>query len=695
MTRRKPGVKVLCLSFAAAVMAGCVVAAEPCIDRTIGENVFAAAKSFPLDYRDGSAVCLEGDVLYFGSGHSLHVYDVARAAEPVLLGSVSGIGVPRQIASRDGMVYISTRGTGLWIVDAKDPRAPKIVSRYDSLELATGICVSGDVVMLGQRPTGVEFIDVSDPAHPQHIRVERTRESQSVVYHDGFCYSGEWYAGEVTVVDAHDLSAVKTVSRVKLHGHGDGVDALGDRLYAATGHHRHVPTAAGDWTVDGEKGSAGFGAGHGLEIFDISDRASPKFLGRCEFARHFEVSPDLWIPRASAEGRYVFCADTYNGLYAVDAADPTEPKIVGRITVPPEQGDAPSLPVVSLAVGDGAVYFAVSGLGLCVAKCPVAKARGRDRAAPPANAAFRADCTCALSHLTEAWRPRTRARVQSVVACGDCLYVACGSAGLAVLKEFGGTFRQVGGADAAFCGDVQIRCGKLYSAEAQGGLAVYDLACPESPRLVERVTQFGTRLNAPLWVWAPTNTSLVVMSERENVYLAYDEADSWRPSGIRMGGSPSWDKYVPDVLAGGFLGVSMVGRGFCWCDFNAHPPRQVKTAIRRMGMNAGSCGWRDGRVLAVVDGSFAYLRPGETAEPEKIAVEGGPADGVPAWDGAATVALTQRLHNKVRKVDVTDERHPRVLWTETVVGFPERATFWKGRMIVPCGYQGLLVEFLK
>lgn len=144
MTRRKPGVKVLCLPFAAAVMAGCVVAAESCVDRTIGENVFAAAKSFPLDYRDGSAVCLEGDVLYFGSRHSLHVYDVVRAAEPVLLGSVSGIGVPRQIASRGGMVYISTRGTGLWIVDAKDPRAPKIVSRYDSLELATGICVSGD-----------------------------------------------------------------------------------------------------------------------------------------------------------------------------------------------------------------------------------------------------------------------------------------------------------------------------------------------------------------------------------------------------------------------------------------------------------------------------------------------------------------------------------------------------------------------
>ena len=66
--------------------------------------------------------------------------------------------------------------------------------------------------------------------------------------------------------------------------------------------------------------------------------------------------------------------------------------------------------------------------------------------------------------------------------------------------------------------------------------------------------------------------------------------------------------------------------------------------------------------------------------------------GIPAWDGGHQLSLTCRIRREIRKVDITEERSPRLLWTEKTVGYPETSIFWKGKLAVPCGYQGLLIE---
>ncbi|MBU4459276.1 MAG: hypothetical protein KJ579_01810, partial [Verrucomicrobia bacterium] len=144
------------------------------------------------------ALCLEGDKLYAGAGSQVYVYDVSKPLAPQKLGEVDGLGGVRQIAVQKGMAYVSTREYGLWIVDATKPQKPRIRSRFDCCELATGVDVAGDVCFLGQRQNGVEFIDVSDPDKPRHIAMRKTDESQSVVYRDGWLYSGDWGSAYVT-----------------------------------------------------------------------------------------------------------------------------------------------------------------------------------------------------------------------------------------------------------------------------------------------------------------------------------------------------------------------------------------------------------------------------------------------------------------------------------------------------------------
>ena len=128
---------------------------EPKLHGDIPGGVFTSVARVEGTETSGNSVVLEDGRLYFGAAHTLYVYDVAKPLKPRLLGSVGGIGAIRQMAVWKGMVYIASRETGMWIVDARNPSAPKLLSRFDTIELATGISVCGNLVMLGQRQNGV------------------------------------------------------------------------------------------------------------------------------------------------------------------------------------------------------------------------------------------------------------------------------------------------------------------------------------------------------------------------------------------------------------------------------------------------------------------------------------------------------------------------------------------------------------
>ncbi len=105
------------------------------------------------------AVCTEGDRLYAAARSTLYAYDISTPLEPKLLGAVNGLDQGRQIVARNGFVYAVSRESGLRIVDARDPTAMRIRSRFDSVEFATGIDVVGNVAFLSERINGVECVD--------------------------------------------------------------------------------------------------------------------------------------------------------------------------------------------------------------------------------------------------------------------------------------------------------------------------------------------------------------------------------------------------------------------------------------------------------------------------------------------------------------------------------------------------------
>ena len=125
------------------------------------------------------SVCLEGNMLYCGAGHSVYALDATDALSPHLLSSYEIYGYVRQIVVQGHYLYAACRESGVWILDVSDPRNLKLVSRYDPVELATGIDVAGEVMFLACRQNGVEMVDVSDPSHPT------SRRASSIV--TGFC----------------------------------------------------------------------------------------------------------------------------------------------------------------------------------------------------------------------------------------------------------------------------------------------------------------------------------------------------------------------------------------------------------------------------------------------------------------------------------------------------------------------------
>ncbi len=159
------------------------------------------------------------------------------------MGKLTGLGNTRQIAVSRAYAFITAREEGLFIVDCRQPAAPKLVHHYDTAELATAIAVSGDLLAVGNRFAGIELLDVSDPSDPKYLTTIRVGEVQSLVFHGNWLYAGTWSEKALAVIDVSQPARPKWVKTVSLDGKGDGLDVAGNLLAVATGHHARSPSS--------------------------------------------------------------------------------------------------------------------------------------------------------------------------------------------------------------------------------------------------------------------------------------------------------------------------------------------------------------------------------------------------------------------------------------------------------------------
>lgn len=662
--------------------------------------------------------------LYALTPNGLCIYDIATPHHPRLIGEVEGLANARQLRVRGRTAFVTARQCGLWAVDVSDETNPKILSNFDTIEMATGLDVAGDVAFIGNRVFGIQCVDVSDPARMRHLSALRTGESQSVCYRDGLLFSGDWASGEITIIDVSDICSPKALSRLQLDGYGDGMAIRGDVLFASTGQHRK----------SGPKEDR-HGAGHGLDIFDLSDPAHPVKLSRTAFPRFYFGPCDFWTPRLA--GDLCFAADTVNGLFVVDVAELKAPKIVGNLILPKADPENPDVkvpfdritdsaipqgdPVSSIAVGDGVLYLSGNYTGIYAVDLPgKAKPEPRDQGRLPRVPLAPSDRNEPDGFYASGPTPANPTR--AVAIDGDIAYAANVWDGITIYRLDEHGVERIGRAAIRYAADVKRVGNRLYVAEGQGGIGVYRIESATALVEIGRLPVLAPDLNFVQFLWAYADTDIVAATCAHNRVYFVDFTD---PSNPRI--VPNQDDQGPGLLYGDYGAQALVkGRYFAMarhCDglqvFDLADPAAKKIwhdtfplcsqtgGVTALGdvfllMRAGGYAFFDPRHPIATPSLERHRFPGQDTLPDDVPDESpisratmpqGEWEGVPVFDPATgRLAMVNRMAKTLFTYDFSDQANPRLLKHIRLHRHAHAPAFWKGRLVLPGGYSGLQLE---
>jgi hypothetical protein len=114
------------------------------------------------------------------------------------------------------------------------------------------------------------------------------------------------------------------------------------------------------------------------------------------------------------------------------------------------------------------------------------------------------------------------------------------------------------------------------------------------------------------------------------------------------------------------------------------------------GWTDGACAYGD-QLLITKRGKYSLLAPNESRSVSDLPAYGPSGTrvaGRPSVSGGI-LAVSQRHARRVSIFDVTNIAQPRLQREYSLFGHPGACAFWNGRVVIPAGYQGLLVERLQ
>ncbi|MBN8215974.1 MAG: hypothetical protein J0L75_04995 [Spirochaetes bacterium] len=630
------------------------------------------------------AVAISQGYLYAAGVKGLMIFSLGQPRAPRLVGSLAGLGKPRQLVVSGRLALVSARENGLFVVEVSDPTRPRLLAQYDSIELATGVALSGEVVLLACRQFGVEIVDLRDPSQPRHLGVVRTGEAQSVTAHRGIGYAGVWGTREVVSFDLTDPRAPRVLARIPLDGFGDGLCVAGEYLLAATGHHtrdwKYLPT--------GNPDDPGFGRGHGLEVFSLQDPARPRLVSRFKLPRLYSLHWDMW--GVEARGHWAFVGDTHNGLCLVDLRNPGSPVACGWHRLPPREAGGQPEAIGGFAVGKGVVYLAggYSGLVVVDAEGYTPPAVPESDPGPQIPAPSPATDARFLTLASEGQVHSVAVDPQAGLA-----YLASGNAGVEVWRT-GATWTFLARHPmAGIAYDVALRPGQVLVAEGLGGLGTYAPDGAGGLRLLARY-QPGETVKQ---VVAPAGMPYVLLHVGINLLQIIDMSRPETPRVLledrQLG--PLYGRQISGgLLQGRYASCFWQVGGFRWYDLAAEGgPRKLPEEL------SGSLGYQNGMAM-LADRALVSYRQGyclvertartHVAQLPRITLSGVNLDGKPVIDGD-TLYLSERGEGRVTAVDIHDPSRPALRWQIELTGHPGPVVPWQGGVLIPAGYQGLLV----
>ena len=213
---------------------------------------------------------------------------------------------------------------------------------------------------------------------------------------------------------------------------------------------------------------AGYGCGHGMEIFKVKNPYSPEFVSVIKAPPLYCGKNDTWRVRVSGERAYL--CDTYNGIFVIDISDKTSPSFEAyyRSEELTEQLGMyfPTVqtlykPINGIAIADGYIFAAESEDGLRVIKCETAKKESLSHHKE------------AVGNVTAREIFKCSAQIHNFDVLDGNLVLSCGTEGIYILSPDYNVLKHIQTKE--ICSDVSVNNGYIYSSEGKNGLSVYDI----------------------------------------------------------------------------------------------------------------------------------------------------------------------------------------------------------------------------
>jgi hypothetical protein len=242
----------------------------------------------------GYIVAVDKDYAYVTNNDGVAIFDIHQPERLRKVGEIS-TGVTFGIFVENGLAYISGEH-GLVIADVHDPENPKILNEHVTGVGNLRVHVEGSSAYLTNN-RGLEILDVSNPGKIISLAHFGSPKARGIDVSDGIAYLASFSNG-VEVLDMNNPATPKKITTVAGTKGAWDVHIHNDTLYV--GCH-----------------------GAGIVIVDITDKKSPRVIGRYRDDDSGEAL-GVW-----GDDTYVYVADNF-GIEVLDVSDLSSPYEIGE-----------------------------------------------------------------------------------------------------------------------------------------------------------------------------------------------------------------------------------------------------------------------------------------------------------------------------------------------------------------------------
>lgn len=400
-----------------------------------------------------------------GLGAGLSIVDLADRSRPRVIASVMLSGVPNSVLIRDTWAFVLLGANGIRVVDVSDPQRPWVTGAVSTGGSAIEAVIDGDRMYVAIDRAGVQVLDISDLSAPRVLQTLDTPGRVASIAKTGtrVAILDAGFGLRVYDTDASGLLTEQSLVALPALLPLD-LEASGNLIYLAA-----------------ER--------NGILAFDVSDPAS--------VVERWRLPTPAYARNVTREGDRLYVSSGAAGVVAVvDLSDAANPRVVGSTGI----GEN----VRSLAVRDGLAVAIGDLQGASVVDIALPSSMtvlgSTDPRSFSASAALEGNFALVAGggtgrvdviDLSGATGPRvvnaldTNGSVPGVTVAGDVLWVVDNG----LLMSFDRTLLpqlRLLGIDAFLPGTARqlaVQNTTGYLACDAGGVGVYDLSNPASPRL--------------------------------------------------------------------------------------------------------------------------------------------------------------------------------------------------------------------